>query len=114
MNYAIRDLTQALVHPRLAAINYARAIETIRHMIAPNEDRKHGWKILQDSLNVTEKYLRLITDQSITHRHGEHTPISNWNSAEIELRAWTTMNRYLHHSRTLSPLPLDVFPLLDG
>lgn len=114
LNYAIRDLTQALVQPRLAALNYARVIETIRHLIAPNEERKRGWQILQDNLNVSEEYLRLITDQSIAHRHGEHTPISNWNNAEIELRAWTILNRYLHYTRRLSQLPLTDFPLLTG
>jgi hypothetical protein len=114
LNYAIRDLTQALVVPRLAAINYARAIETIRHLIAPNANKKQGWKILRDNLNVSEDYLKLITDQSISHRHGEHAPISNWNQAEIELRAWTIMNRYLHYTRKLHQLSLADFPLLTG
>jgi hypothetical protein len=115
LNFALRDLVSAQISPRLAPINCARAVEALRHLVAPNLKRNKAWATFRDNLNLDRTYTELLTGISVSHRHGEYIPVSNRDNAEIELRSWTIMNRYLHwrrHGR--KRLPLDRFPLLKG
>ncbi len=68
---ALHDLTQAITEAHHAPVNCARAIEGLRTMMLPGEPRAKQWARFRDSLNVQEGYVRLITDQSVSARHGQ-------------------------------------------
>lgn len=112
---ALRDLIDAISQWHQAPITAARAIERLRHSIAPSEnDRKKQWKRLGDLLNLDESYTKPIRDASIGPRHGDPTHIPGPITSEITKRAWIIMNRYLEFRKrggTLS-LPESEFSLL--
>lgn len=108
---AMRDLQSALENPDLAPINCARAIESIRSVIAGAGHYSQHWKALNSALNLTEEYVRFITDAAVARRHGE------WNAPVRELqelyeRCWIIMNRYLEYMKRNKSLPVSEFPIL--
>jgi hypothetical protein len=110
---ALRHLIEAITLPHESATHCARAVEAMRHLIAPNEQPKKAWPKLRDALNVSEDYLKLITDVSTGPRHGDPTHIPGTTTTEITRRAWQIMNRFLEYKkRNSGPLPLAEFPLL--
>lgn len=111
---ALRDLVEAIKLPRPGPVNSARAIEGIRHLLAPNEkDRKNAWAKVGKDLNISSAYLRDITDQSIGPRHADPTHIPGADVQRTTIKAWTIMNRYLEYrKRGCQPLPSSEFPLL--
>ena len=110
---ALRHLIEAITLPHESATHCARAIEALRHIVAPNEPPKRAWPILRDTLNVSEGYLKVVTDVSTGPRHGDPTHIPGATTTEITQRAWKIMNRFFEYKkRNAGPLPLDEFPLL--
>jgi hypothetical protein len=111
---SLRDLVEAITLPHESAVNCARAIEGLRNIIAPSStERSHAWKAMRDTLNVSEQYLKLITDVSTGPRHGDHGRISGATTTEIVRRSWIIMNRFLEYKkRGTQRLPLADFPLL--
>jgi hypothetical protein len=111
--FALRDLIETITLPHRAPTNCARAVETIRNLLTPNADRKLQWAALRNALNLDERYLRLITDQSTAPRHGDHGFIDGIVTVEITRRAWVIMNRFLAYRKSGNqPLSLIDFPLL--
>jgi hypothetical protein len=108
-------ITATSVH-HLMAVNSARAIEGLRHaMASAGMSRNQEWELFRTNLNVDEKYLRLITDHSISGRHGEGTFVAGNITSEIIIRAWTIMDRFLEYrKRGNLALPIADFPLLTG
>jgi hypothetical protein len=111
---ALSDLIHAASAPYAVAINSARAIETLRQLFAePGDSRAAAWARMRERLRLTDEYLRFITDHSVAPRHGDITGISGFKNAEISLRAWTVMNRFIVYRRKGSqPLPEGDYPLL--
>jgi hypothetical protein len=111
----LNTLTTTLERPYELAVNCARAIESIARLIAPaeNEPMKR-WKVLQETLNLSEVYLKFITDTSKGPRHGDFVQPPNHHLLESRRRAWTTMNRYLEYVKRGAggPLPIADFPVL--
>jgi hypothetical protein len=113
---ALNDLIAANMNQHLASINCARAVEGLRHIISPGKKRVTSWAGLRAALRVDESYLRLITENSIPHRHGDRlvkfeAPLTK----KIMQRSWTIMDRFFEYSlRGRHPLPLSEFPLLKG
>jgi hypothetical protein len=116
LSAAIRDLTDALGIPHLIPLNCARAIETVRTLIAPKgADRKKGWPLLQQHLRLSESYVRTITDHGVGPRHGDSEYVSGEMNRIIATRTWTIMDRFLEYKKRGSvPLPETDFPLLTG
>jgi hypothetical protein len=110
---ALRHLIEAITLPHEAATHCARAIEALRHIIAPNEQPRQAWPKLRDALNISEDYLKMITDVSIAPRHGDPTHVPGKTTIEITRRAWKIMDRFFEYKkRNVGPLPLVDFPLL--
>lgn len=110
---ALRHLIEANTLPHEAPTHCARAIEALRHIIAPNEEPKQQWPKLRAALNISEDYLKMITDVSTGPRHGDPTHIVGTTTREITHRAWRIMNRFFEYKkRNKGALPLAEFPLL--
>jgi hypothetical protein len=111
---ALNDLIMAITVPHFAPVNCARAIEGVRHLIAPGVDRKQGWKVMRQNLNVQQSYLTQVTDTSTAPRHGDRTYIPGSVVQPIIKRSWIIMNRFLEfRKRGNQPLPIVDFPLLS-
>ena len=111
---ALNDLIVAITAPHQAAVNCARAIEGIRHMISPpGTPTKDTWVIMRDNLRLDRSYIELITDTSAAPRHGDRTHIPGSIVTVICERAWVIMNRFLEYrKRGNQQLPTSEFPLL--
>lgn len=113
---AIGDLTDTITQPDRIQMNCARAVETIRAMIDPNErDRGTAWGTMQNRLNLSREYREFVSahDTATAHRHGHYVEVGDDIGAEARTRAWTIMNRFIEYrKRGNQPLPLAEFPLL--
>jgi len=110
---ALRDLIEAITETHVAPVACGRAMEGIRHVIAPGLDRRHGWTKMNQTLQIDRSYLEFITDTSTGPRHADPEHIPGSVCHEISVRAWTIMNRFFEYlKRGSQPLPLSDFPLL--
>jgi hypothetical protein len=111
---AMNDLIAGITLPHHGAVNFARAIETLRHHISPpGSTAKETWQILRDKLNLDISYLQPITDVSTKPRHGDRIHISGATITDVCQRSWVVMNRYLEfRKRGGKPLPEAEFPVL--
>lgn len=115
-NLVLSDLVSSLASPDDDVISLARAADGLRHLIAgPKLGTKQGWAVVRDRLNLDEAFVRLITDNSAEHRHGNRVYIPDVVRNEIAMRAWRIMDRYLYYRiGGNAPLPTEYFPLLRG
>jgi hypothetical protein len=110
---ALTDLISSVNFTADAAVKCGRAIESIRHYMAPQNDRSAGWSAMRDNLNFSRTFLEFITENSKGPRHGDvtNTPVSVID--ETIRRSWIVMNRFLEFKkRGDQQLPLVEFPLL--
>jgi len=106
----LHTLTSTLDEPYLWPIN----CESMAHLVAPNEKQPVGrWRRIREALNVSEPYLKFITEASTRPRHGHLAEILRPDPKHIEVRkrAWIVMHRFLEYRRRGSsgPLPLAEF-----
>lgn len=115
LSMAMRDLIEAKEDHTFIAVNCARAIDAIRKMVSEFKgNEKVQWAHLRNTLNVSEAFLKLITDNSIEARHGFRLDIPAHINATIIERAWKLMNRFLIYRKGGNhPLSKEEFPLLD-
>ena len=110
---ALTDLIQSLVMLKEAPLRCGRAVDAIRHHMAPKNDRKAGWPAIQKNLNLSEAFLKYITEASKGPRHGDVKRDTFATSQEVLKRAWIVMNRFLEFKkRGDQTLPLDEFSAL--
>lgn len=110
---AIKDIVEGISATE-ASVNCGRAIEAIRESMAPASDRKMGWQLMRDNLNVSQQFLEFITEHSKGPRHGDVLDIPFTEINETIRRSWIVMNRFLEFKkRSDNKLPLSDFPLLD-
>jgi hypothetical protein len=112
---APRDLIDVHINPHIAAVNCARVVDTIKHLItpAPGTSEKQKWKNMHDCLNTTQSYIKHVTTSSREHRHGKPDPKTGDELTEIVKRTWTVMDRFLHYKkRGDARLSKDAHPLL--
>jgi hypothetical protein len=117
LSTAINDLIVAITLPRTAEIGCARAVEGIRTLMTPPDmERVDGWPIMREKLNLSESYLRFITDVSKKPRHGSRVFIEPSILSTLIARAWKIMERYLAFEQRGNglPLPVEDFPMLNG
>jgi hypothetical protein len=112
---AINDLIVSITIPHHASVNCARAIEGLRVLMVPaGVDRRQGWPLMRQNLNLDQTYVTFITDVSTAPRHGDRTHIPGVTVIETVTRSWIIMNRFLEfRKRGNQPLPLADFPLLS-
>jgi hypothetical protein len=112
---ALNDLIVPISRFDLAIVNCARAMEALRTSMTPDGmDRAQGWPIMHANLNVTKKYLSVITDSSRGPRHGDRRAPDSGQQAEVLKRAWMVMNRFLEYRKRGSvQLPESEFPVLN-
>jgi len=111
------DLIVAITLPHAAAVNCARAVDGIKHLISPNaKTEKAAWTNMQAALNLKKDYLAYITAPSAEPRHGKRTRIEGPVATEMVHRSWSIMNRYLEYLTRggTQPLPISDFPLLTA
>jgi len=97
----IHEITATLNDPFDAPARCFRAIEGFSHLIlqSPPRKDKQRWLALQQALNVSENYLRFITDLSKGPRHGRVAPQMPSNVFECQERAWIIAGRFLEFRR---------------
>jgi len=112
---ALNDLVAAATIPGQVAVNCGRAIEGLRAIMVPlDTNRKAGWAMLQDHLNIERSYREFITNTSTGPRHGDRTDIADDISQRVIERSWVIMNRFLEYrKRGNLPLPTSQFPILS-
>ena len=113
---ALRDLIHAIRVSSEIPASCGSAVEAVRALMVPkSSNRKKSWSLMQTGLNLDAAYLKLITDQSVGPRHGDHQYVLGTMTREIATRSWTVMNRFLEYlKRGRAALPPDEFPLLKG
>lgn len=111
---ALRDMVGAL-NVLDASVNCGRVVDTIRHSMVPVNDRAASWPTMRDRLNVSESYVKFITENSKGPRHGDVIGMTFPTIHESVRRSWIIMNRFLEFKkRGERNLPLSEFPLLDN
>jgi hypothetical protein len=111
--HALHDLIEANTIPHVSSINCARVVERLRHIIAGDQPRNDAWRKMREVLNISEAYLKLITDVSADPRHGDPIRITGNVTMEIIFRTWAIMNRFLEYKKgSDQQLPITKFPLL--
>jgi len=111
---ALNDLTSTLGGPHRARINCARAVEAIAVAISPEETKKKlRWKSLQMTLNISESYLKVLTDESEGPRHGNYFEQASASDDVLRAKAWIVMNRFVEYlKRHKTKLTEPEFPIL--
>lgn len=112
---ALDDIITATSHHNSITVNCARAVEALRHAMAPpGASRGKAWELFRSNLRIGKDYLRLITDTSQSGRHGEGIFVSGTVTTEIVHRSRTVMNRFLEFRKgNNQPLNEADFPMLD-
>jgi hypothetical protein len=112
----LHDLTRAMRNRDDVAINCARSIDGIKHLLSPNsKDEKKAWSNLAQTLNLDSSYTKFVTTLSSDPRHRKPSVISRDDISEILRRSWNVMNRYLEYRlQNTGPLAAPEFPLLTG
>jgi hypothetical protein len=109
----LNDLTDTLRNPMDSYVNIQRAIEGLCRLVSDEKDRHKRWEALRDNLKIGRPYLQFISDLSTEARHGATTPVEMVTVANVQMRGWTIMNRFLEFwKRGKTALPISEFPLL--
>lgn len=105
--HALNDLVQAITVPHKSLVNCARAMDRLKHLVAPaGATKKDAWAALQSALRIEEDYLKVITAASANPRHGGLTHVPGTMVRDVTSRAWTVMNRYLEYRKAGGVLPV--------
>jgi hypothetical protein len=57
---ALDDIISAITHNHTAEADCGRAIERLRHSIAPNTDKKAAWKAMNRALGVSQEFCERV------------------------------------------------------
>ena len=114
--FALRYLVEAITLPHRSTVCCGRMVEGLRNLMTGSAmARGQAWGEFRRNLQLDEAYLRMITDNSVGARHGDHSHISGEITTEIAQRAWRIMDRFLiYRLRGNQALPVAEFPLLHG
>jgi hypothetical protein len=111
----LNDARIAINEPIFSVLHLNRALEGIKQDISGAiKNDKIAWQLMQEALNVDEKFLRQITDLSKGPRHARIDTIHGKDAMEAARRTWMIVNRYLEYiNRKRASLSLMEFPLLQ-
>jgi hypothetical protein len=110
---ALNDLVVAISQPHASPVNCYRAVEGIRHLIAPGLDAKKQWPLMNEALRLQQSYVDVVRINATENRHGNRIPVPGVVLREIVRKSWTIMNRFLEYKKRGGvPLPQPEFPTL--
>ena len=112
LGQAMSDLVAILDQPHYAPISYGRVAESIARLVAPSLSGSEMWAKTRRELNVSEAFLRRLTDISTDPRHGKRTPVSGEENRKLSEMAWCLMDRYLHYRLLDAVVDEQKFPKL--
>jgi hypothetical protein len=95
----LNDLVECTRPTHESATICARVVESLRRQISSNADRAIGWHTLRENLNISESFLKKITNLSVEPRHGDRSFISGAEIADVVSRTWNVMDRYLEYRK---------------
>jgi hypothetical protein len=99
--------------PLESYVNCGRALDGISRLISSSDDPKKRWIELREKLNLSEPYTQLISNLSTAPRHGWTGPVDMTKVAEVRVRSWIILNRFLEfRKRQNAALRGPEFPLL--
>ncbi len=113
---ALADLNQAITSPNDTGFYCYRAIETLmQEFKQPGEiESRKSWPRFREALQVTQDWIKPLTDKSTSNRHGELGAISGKERVFLMKRSWILVYRFvclkLLGARSL---PVAEFPLLQ-
>ena len=93
----LSDLVGSLHSPQISMVNCGRVIDSIRRMISPAKKIEDGWIAMQRALNISREYQEEISKISRNPRHGDRSYIQGSVTADITLRTWIILDRYLNY-----------------
>jgi hypothetical protein len=94
------------------AVNCARALEGFRRLLSQGPD-KQQWAFMQENLNLSQSYLKFVSDLSRQPRHGSLGAQSFGNIGKTRIHAWNAANRFLEFRKRGNIKLAEVdFPLL--
>jgi len=109
----LHDLISGVTNLAAAPINFFRAIEGIRHLIAPGLEPANQWPLMNEALRLSKSYVDPVRINATQWRHGNREQIPGLMVREMGQRAWTIMDRFLEYKkRGSTPLPQSEFPTL--
>lgn len=107
------DLNSAIMSPNDTGFYCYRAIESLMQEFK-TESRK-AWPRFRDALQVTQAWIKPLTDNSTSNRHGELKGLSGQERVFLMQRSWTLVYRFAClRLRGVTALSLSEFPLLDN
>jgi hypothetical protein len=110
---ALNDLVTAITIPHSGPVSCYRAIEGIRHLIAPGLKPIKQWPLMNDALRLEQTYIAVIRENATQQRHGNRVHVPGTVLAEMVRRSWIIMDRFLEYKKRGSiPLPQPEFPTL--
>lgn len=112
--HVFRDVMMMLTKTHYAPISAGRVIDSlVRHMTGGKGAAE--WAEFRQNLNLSERYLKLMTTTSAGPRHGDRLFVPGDVVFDLSVRAWTVFNRYLHFLKNEKrALDADAFPTLTG
>jgi hypothetical protein len=113
---ALSDLNEAMSSPNDTGFFCYRAIETLlQEFKEPDKmENKDAWPRFRDALQVTQNWIKPLTDHSKSNRHGELQAVSGEQRVFLMKNAWTIVYRFACLKlRKEATLPASEFPLLD-
>lgn len=113
---ALSDLSEAVSSPNDTGFYCYRAVETLMQDFKEEgeTESKHAWPRLRSSLQVTQEWIRPLTENSTSNRHGELRALSGTDRMFLMKRSWTLVYRFVClRLRKASALPQSEFPLLN-
>jgi len=113
---ALADLNEAITSPNDTGFYCYRAIETLMQGCKqPGEtDNKKAWPRFREAVQVTQEWIKPLTDSSISNRHGEFKGLSGKDRVLLMKRSWTLLYRFACLKlRDVRALPVTEFPLLQ-
>jgi hypothetical protein len=112
---ALSDLNSAITSPNDTGFYCYRAIETLmQEFKQPGEESKVAWPKLRDALQVTQAWIKPLTDNSLSNRHGELKGLSGNERSFLMKRAWMLVYRFARLKLlNVAKLPNSEFPLFD-
>ena len=113
--FALNELIEAITIPHLSPVNCARAMDRLKHLIAgPNAKDPQAWRQMRAALEISEDYLKYITEHSKHARHGRPGYTPGTVTSETTRRTWIIMDRYFEYRKRggVTPLPVSLYPML--
>jgi hypothetical protein len=114
---ALSDLSSAIASPNDTGFYCYRAIEVLMQEFKQSgeTDSRKAWPRFRDALQVTESWIKPLTDHSASNRHGELKGLSGQERVFLMQSAWTLVYRLAClRLRGIATLPTSEFPLLDA